>query len=427
MMLCAAVLLISCLLVLGGCDVTDAEPEPVEIETPPPPDAALGRTAFVTSCAPCHASADGFDIAFFGFSDLDIVRRGVAHVDTTTARHIVAFIRSLDVSPAGRNFRPFQPGGQEFLNDGWAFWERLFGTIDWPSELTPEALRSIDPKDVAVSLDLPVWSSEPNESDWMPERPLSAVGVDGGVMQDALDNYHASPTNDGLLEVIRQFRRVTTEKALSAAPVCEGHKRPEACFEAHRWIASLAGMHLLREGEGTEVPFAVARLWWETGEAAIRYRFLTDPAPLSTRDVVRWLYLGYIFAPEAFPDRGGYMGEYLQESGMEYLAVFAMLRRMVGDGLAHQGIVTQHYADAFYAIKYSPSELTLGIARFSYQFLLDRVQTGLIPQRRLSRASAREFVRRIWDTMVMNDVYMTSAEADEITAMRDELLALLDG
>jgi len=72
-------------------------------------------------------------------------------------------------------------------------------------------------------------------------------------------------------------------------------------------------------------------------------------------------------------------------------------------------------------------EYGLGIARFSYQFLLDRVQTGLIPQRRVSRVSAREFVRRIWDTVVMNDVYMTSAEADEITAMRDELLALLDG
>ena len=90
MMLFAAVLLMTCLVVLGGCDVTDAEPEPVDIETPPPPDASLGRTAFVASCAPCHASADGFDLAFFGFSDFDIVRRGVAHVDTATARDIVA-------------------------------------------------------------------------------------------------------------------------------------------------------------------------------------------------------------------------------------------------------------------------------------------------------------------------------------------------
>ena len=36
MMLCAAVLLIPCLLVLGGCDVTDPLPEPVDIESPPP-------------------------------------------------------------------------------------------------------------------------------------------------------------------------------------------------------------------------------------------------------------------------------------------------------------------------------------------------------------------------------------------------------
>ncbi len=111
---------------------------------------------------------------------------------------------------------------------------------------------------------------------------------------------------------------------------------------------------------------------------------------------------------------------------MEYLAVFTALRRMVGDGLAHQENVTQHYADAFVAVKHAPRVLAFDVARFSYQFLLDRVQSGLIPQRR-SRASAREFVRQIWDTMVMNDVYVTSAQADEITAIRDELLALLEG
>ena len=92
-----------------------------------------------------------------------------------------------------------------------------------------------------VTLDLPVWSSEGFESDWMPAHPLSAdvLGVDGGVMQGALDNYYASPTNDGLLEVIRQFRRVTTEKAhpehsllLCAA---KGYFFAVANFPEYRW------------------------------------------------------------------------------------------------------------------------------------------------------------------------------------------------
>ena len=48
--------------------------------------------AFQTSCGPCHASRDGFDLAYFGFPSADVIRRAVAHVDSATARDIAAFM-----------------------------------------------------------------------------------------------------------------------------------------------------------------------------------------------------------------------------------------------------------------------------------------------------------------------------------------------
>jgi mono/diheme cytochrome c family protein len=60
-------------------------------------DVRLGKQAFEQSCSGCHASRDGFDLKVFGFSDTTIVRRAVHHVDTVTARNIVAYIRTLEV------------------------------------------------------------------------------------------------------------------------------------------------------------------------------------------------------------------------------------------------------------------------------------------------------------------------------------------
>ncbi|MFN2420490.1 MAG: hypothetical protein ABR527_03835, partial [Gemmatimonadota bacterium] len=57
-------------------------PRPEEPPPAPPADVVAGRAAFTTVCAACHSSRDGFDLAFFGFSDSTIVRRAVFHVDS---------------------------------------------------------------------------------------------------------------------------------------------------------------------------------------------------------------------------------------------------------------------------------------------------------------------------------------------------------
>src|SRR4026208_1733252 len=55
----------------------------------------LGRIAFEESCSGCHASQDAFDIRTFSFMDTTIIRRAVKHVDTATARNIVAYISTI--------------------------------------------------------------------------------------------------------------------------------------------------------------------------------------------------------------------------------------------------------------------------------------------------------------------------------------------
>src|SRR5688572_2895560 len=105
-----------------------------EAPTLSPPDPVAGRVAFETSCAGCHMSRDGWDLAYFGFADSTIVRRALKHVPLETARDIAAHIRSLQVAPVGRLARPFQPGGTRLADDR-AFAMEIFGADDWPAEI----------------------------------------------------------------------------------------------------------------------------------------------------------------------------------------------------------------------------------------------------------------------------------------------------
>ncbi|NOT07440.1 MAG: hypothetical protein HOP28_04455 [Gemmatimonadales bacterium] len=108
-----AACLLSGLVLALGCSA----PDPVSPAPPAPPVAdqvaaiARGHTAFESSCASCHASRDGFDLAFFGFGKSNIVRRAVRHVPQSTAEDIAAYIASLGVASRGRSFRIFQPRG----------------------------------------------------------------------------------------------------------------------------------------------------------------------------------------------------------------------------------------------------------------------------------------------------------------------------
>ena len=138
MMRCARWLSLSLTLVnLIACSDSSGPVDPMLGANP-----VLGQLAFEQSCSGCHASRDGFDLKTFGFSDTTIIRRAVKHVDTATARNIVAYIHGLSAPPNHRELRLFQPKGAPIATDV-EFAVALFNRDAWPSDMT--TARSLTP------------------------------------------------------------------------------------------------------------------------------------------------------------------------------------------------------------------------------------------------------------------------------------------
>jgi hypothetical protein len=357
---------------------------PTELEggvEPFVPNPALGLMVFQERCSGCHTTRDAFDLAYFGFSDSDIVRRAVVHVDSTEARHIAAYVRSLDVAAAGSDARPFQPGGRVASSD-LSFWTDLFGTSGFPADLTVQALRAMDPREVAIPLTMARWSVERNQEDWLPDEPLpeELLAEAGGRVRVALDAYYASPDETHLVRLLEEV------DAVSRGDVCAGsvarHRHPSDCFDVRRWFSSLTAQHYLRPGrfQGS-VPPVVSQLWWDTGEAAVSQRFAENlRADAVVRNAARWMYLAFSFGPERFPETQGYFGQHTQSAGYPRLATFAHLRRMVDEDMNRRRPI-QMYTDLSSAVTRAPDELDVGAALFGFRFIRDQVAAGVVPSR----------------------------------------------
>jgi hypothetical protein len=180
---------------------------PTEIGNPAG-DAVRGQFAFIDSCAGCHASNDGLDLATFRFTDTTIIRRAVKHVDTTTARDIVAHIRTLHPQELNEETRLFQPGGGLLTSDV-DFATNLFGADAFPAAMTTAGMLALNPRQIAVAVKLPVWSDEKANLDWMPDDPLPAAILDdqGSFARGAIAGYHGAPTRDNLIRGQRVAHR----------------------------------------------------------------------------------------------------------------------------------------------------------------------------------------------------------------------------
>ena len=417
---------VTCVIAVACSDSTGPAPDRAA-EFRANADPVRGLAAFRSDCATCHASGDGYDLALFGFPESDIVRRGVDHVDSATAFDIAAHVETFDVTSLGRAARPFQPTGALATSD-LDMWATLFGTADWPAALTPEQLAAIDPLDVAIPLGLPTWSSEADETDWIPERPLPdrVLSAEGGAVRSALEAYFAAPDLDRLTTVLDHFRAVTADLENTTDKLCRGeastHPEFEACFEARRWMSSLAAIHLLRHGVPDDVPETIFRTWWETGEAAVTVRFQIGPADESRiTAVAQWLYLGFLFGPDHFQERNGYLGQHLEQR-YPRLAVFSYLRRMVGSGPA-QTDPFQRYVDASSAVVRAPDAIAMDIAGFVLDYLL----TAEVPSDAEFRGFSALLVRNIYDDLIaFKGMDPASERAEELRAQRDLVLARLE-
>ncbi len=387
-------------------------------------DAIAGAAMFAEHCGTCHASRDGFDVAFFAFPDTTIVRRAVRHVDTATALDIVAHVRTFALRPADRTTRVFQPRQALFASDI-EFALGLFGADRWPSDLTSEALLSIDPRDVQVAVEFPVWSVEESNVDWMPEVPIDASLLDfaGGAARQALDRYYATRSLDDLGRVVAALRVADRSPVNLDAPCVEqpdtpdplSRFRPEECFEARRWTSTLVAQQMLRMGIAAPISAELHDVWWDVGNAARRAAQRRDDFPNAVENWAAWMYLGWSFAPQQHASV--YLGIALNERGLPRHSTFVALRSQV----ARPPRSLAPYRDLRNAALFSPPTWTREAVRFGLTHLVERLERGWVP-RDEALAEARASVDEAYEIAARK---LFGLGTDELAQLRDRVQELL--
>ena len=369
-----AVASIAALAVLAGC--SDSMSGPPRPEAPAVrPDPALGQIAFEQSCSPCHASRDGFDLAMFGFTDTTIIRRAVKHVDTATARSIVAYIRTVQAPGEPEKLRLFQAGGAPLSGD-LEFAQALFGRDAWPTDLTTAGLLAIDPRTVRIAAKLPIWSDEATNLDWMPDDPLPPAILDfnGGLAAGAIAGYRAVPTRDNLLRAVNALRAADRSTANAGAPcLLEDSTRVDygRCFQVRRWTSTLVALHILRNGGDEGLGGEVHDVWWDVGNAARRSRAdPTVPVANPVDNWVAWMFLGWSFDPSQHASV--YTGGGFRQLGLVRHATFIALRSQV----ARPRNSVSPYDDLVNAVRFAPVPWTTAVTGFGLRHLLERLQAG---------------------------------------------------
>ena len=141
------------------------------------------------------------------------------------------------------------------------------------------------------------------------------------------------------------------------------------------------------------------------------------------------MYLGFVFAPEAFEEPASYMGTFLgnfylnreSDRGFPHISTFAALRRMVGNGRAHQTNPGQMFQDGEAATSRAPGGLKLDIAEFSLNYFVDKLHTD--PPTGLTDA-ARDRVNGLW-VRARGSGWRDPDQFARITRLRDQVLELL--
>ncbi len=385
-------------------------------------DPIAGRTAFAQDCASCHASGDGFDLAFFGMPDSAVLRRALPHVDPERAADIAAHVESMDVVGVSRDTRPFQPGGR-VLSDDVSFALAAFGADAWPADWTSPDLRAADLRELRLAVPLPLWSEEETNLDWMPDAPLpaSVLGFRGGAPGTLLDAYYATRSLAALGEAASALRAAARSpetpgpcfRSAPGTPLADA----AACFEVDRWISTLLAQHFLRGTDLSSLPPRAFDPWWDVGDTA-RLAFQHGGAvDRAVENWASWMALAWTFAPERHASV--YLGNALLRLGLPRHATFTALKTAVERA---PGSLAP-YVDVRNAAAYAPQSWTLSATRFGYGHLLERLDAGELPAGPEARVEAAEAVERTWARAARK---VDAAGSAELAALRDRILSRLD-
>lgn len=372
-----AVLLL--LLVPAACADSPSGPEarpsspggPALVEAPSTQD---GLTAFEDGCASCHASGDGFDLAFFSFPDSTVIRRAVHHVDSATADEIVTHLATFEpVDTVTRTTRVFQPGGT-VLADDVAFAEALLGEDAWPADLTSSELAAFDPRVVPVAVSFPLWSEERGSRDWLPDQPLPdhILAFNDNRLADALAIYYEGFDDRAVSIIVNGGLNASVASTNPDAPCAGPAFDFEACFETRRWLASFLGQHLLRTGEPLADPI-LDEVWWEVGKIAQESSAAGTPIEHADENWAGWMYLQWTFSPERHG--GSYLTSGLDGLGLSRHATFVALRGQVA-----RAVGTSHpYGDLENVVGVAPDHWLIEAMTDAYEQLIARLESGDVP------------------------------------------------
>lgn len=388
-------------------------------------NAVAGLEAFQLNCASCHSSGDGVDLKFFAYPDTTIVRRAVAHVDTTTAHDIVAYIRTVPSAKMQRNLRIFQPGGKRIGGDG-VFAANIFGRDLFPPDMTTERMAGIDPLKTRIALNFPLWSLEFGNMDWMPEAPINKAILDYpteyGTAREHIEWYHDTHSVEALLWAVLALRVSEREPENPDAPcVMEPFDRfrPTECFETRRWIATLATQHMLRTGDRTAIHQLLHDGWWDVGNAARASRHTDRPIDNATENWAQWMYLGWAFEPANHSSI--YLGLALNALDLPRHATFHAARSMVERSQSSR----EPFDDLYHIAQFSPSHWTYNAVRFGYEHLVERLaERGPHMRNQHDVDEAKEVV--LWVFNYAAHDLPESAKRDQLAELRDQILAGLD-
>jgi hypothetical protein len=357
---------------------------PIPGPGPISPSAQRGLTAFTANCASCHASADGYDLAYFHYADTTIIRRSLKHVDQATSTDIATYITSLTAPAHQRDERLFQPAGTVLSSDT-AFGVAFFAGDAFPTNMTTAQMRGIDRRQVKVAIALPRWSVENAITDWMPDvaPPASVLTDQSNAPQVAIAAYRANPTLSNLKQAMTTLYSATHRPDSPGPCHFESRGRIDAveCFQVMRWGATLSAQHMLRNNLTSALGDTIFHMmWWEAGEAVRRGRTQAPLSQNALQNQLAWMYLGWMFGADARPSL--YMLPSLESAGLwrhaTWIAVRGMVDRPAGS--------PQPYTDLVNIPRYGHDRWLYGALRFAYSHLLERIRAGDVPTSGLSQA-----------------------------------------
>jgi hypothetical protein len=185
--------------------------------------AAWRRVGNHGSCVGCH-TPDGYDLALIGYSDADITRRALDHVDEADAARIVTWVKALRQMHGIQRplhplrFRPLQPGMEVLPGNTAAARDQAFATylrdelgLRWASEriesraqakAAEAELLALDLRKLRVGIPFDLWSEDHTRgaahrsaSEWLPMMAMRPKAGRAAQWHGLHDAYLVAPTD----------------------------------------------------------------------------------------------------------------------------------------------------------------------------------------------------------------------------------------